>query len=259
MIAIYRSIFKYRALISFMVAQRFKSDVFKTLLGHAWYFIQPFAQILIYYFLVVIVFSKGADAQYSFLLIMAGVSHFLFLQYSVAQGCDALVSNENILMQVKIEPAVFVAVHFDRAVQNTFIALFILAVFYAFSGMASERLIYYPLIFLALIILGWTLTLYCAVLSVFFRDLKPSSDIVFRVLMYLSPVIYATSWIPAKYQAIFLLNPLAVLFGLIQWALLGEPRPPAWSVNYLAVFLILNWFAAHRIYEKLTPKLTKVF
>ena len=52
-----------------------------------------------------------------------------------------------------------------------------------------------------------------------------------QALMYLSPVVYAVSLVPAKWQWVLALNPMAGLIDAFRSAILGKP----WNFTTLSV------------------------
>ena len=54
--------------------------------------------------------------------------------------------------------------------------------------------------------------------------------------MYATPIVYATSLIPAKWQTLYHLNPMTNVVEGFRWALLGAGHP---SVLMLAVSFLL--------------------
>ena len=84
------------------------------------------------------------------------------------------------------------------------------------------------------------------------------------MLMYASPVVYMLDFVPAAHQGIpvrelYLLNPLASLFGLFQWTLLGGERPPAGPVILLVIFVAVSLISAHLVYHRTRIHFTKAF
>ena len=205
--------FHYRALIHFIVVGQSKSDLFKTVLGEAWFVIEPLMRMAIYYFLLIVVFngraSYGVDP---FLLIMFGLTHYLLFQQSVTTASTTLLDNELILMQLNIEPMVFIAISFLKTLKNF---MFSLGLYYLFHLIISPSFTFtilaYPFLLGILAILSWSFSIILASLTVFFRDFKQLISIILYVLMYFSPVIYTADFFPARVRELLLYNPIGCL------------------------------------------------
>jgi ABC-2 type transport system permease protein len=83
-------------------------------------------------------------------------------------------------------------------------------------------------------------------LAVYFPDVAEMYQIILTAWMYLTPVIYPESVIPAKYQLLLRLNPMYYLVKLYrlplydgQWPTWGE----FWPAAVLAIgVLLVGWF-----------------
>lgn len=178
-------------LIRFLVATQRRASVFGMLLGKLWFILNPLAQVVIYYFLVVVIFRAGLRQGISpFVLIMMGLTHYGLLQQSISAAGNVILQREKLLLQVRIEPIIFVAASFYNSIKDFTIALAVYIVAHAMIGPElSWRAWYYPAILLLAATFAWSGCLLMATLSVFFRDLQNLVQVAMRILMYLSPVL----------------------------------------------------------------------
>ena len=229
MLALYGSLRRYAGLIRFMTTVRRRSSVFKTLLGRVWFLLNPLAQMLIYYFLVAIIFNRPGVAGVSpFIMIMTGVTHYTFLQQTLSVGGLSITNNESLLMQVRLEPAIFVGVSFADMFRNFAIMFALYVLFFLLLGPAlTWRAAWYPVLLATLIAVAWSGSLLLSTLIVFFRDVQQLTTIGLRILMYVSPVIYGLSLVPDAYRGWYLLNPIACLFALVEQPGCMPHRQPA--------------------------------
>lgn len=257
----YRTLWRRRALIRFFVACQQRSGLSKTILRELWLVIDPLAQMLIYYFLVVIVFkARNPDGPHPFLFIMTGIVHYLFLNQAVAASGQSLISQRSLLIQLKLEPVVIIMAQFYRSVSEFLIAGVLYIIAYLLLGPPPTwRLALYPLVLFELFLIAWLLSVIVASLAVYFRDLDQLTKIVMRVMMYLAPVIYMVTFVPEHLRDLYLLNPIACVFNLFQWCLLNAPPPPPHAMASLAAFTLVLFLAAHAIYFRARPGFTKAF
>ena len=155
----YRALFRYRALITYLVSARRHGRVFKTLLGRAWFLIDPLAHMGVYYLLLVVVFDAGPRYGVNpFVFIMMGLSHYFLIQRTVGFCGGAILSQRNLLVQIAVEPLVFPAVAFRQAAYDfaVFGSLFLFA-FLVIGPPPSSTLFVYPLLLLILVCFAWAL------------------------------------------------------------------------------------------------------
>jgi ABC-type polysaccharide/polyol phosphate export permease len=262
----YAAVWRHRDFIRFMIERDAVGAVFKTVVGRAWMVLEPLAHMAIYYFLVAVVFQRrDIGGMHPFVFIMVGLSHYLFLQKSLLGSCRSILGQEGLLMQVAIEPMVFSAVTFFKHVHNFVISILIFAAIYLWKGpSAGTHQAWYPACLAALLVVAWSWSLILGLLTVFFRDLQNLSTIALRLLLYLSPVVYPLSFVPERQwglplRELYLLNPVASLFALLQWSLVGGDPPGSQAVAVTVVFLVVSVLAAHLLYRRLTPMITKSF
>jgi ABC-2 type transport system permease protein len=88
--------------------------------------------------------------------------------------------------------------------------------------------------------------LLCAV-YVYFRDIQHFMGILFLVWLYLTPIIYPLSYVPARYQSLLKINPMtdatlgyrAAWYDGTQPGWLQLAYFAAWSVGMLLVGLVV--------------------
>lgn len=260
MIDLYRTLWARRTLISFMVMRSRKANVFKTLLGHAWFVIGPLAQMAIYYFLIVVLFRRSMGDVHPLVFLMTGITHYIFFQQAINGSCSAILGNHSLLMQIKIEPLIFTAIRFRESIADFKISLALLAGMYLIWGPPlSWKIAFYPLVLGVLGLITWCFCITAASLTVFFRDIPHLVRIVFRLLMYMCPVVYPLAFVPENRLGLYLLNPIGTVFATLQWTLVKGQAPPEFSFVPLAIFLVILIFVSHIFYLRVRSKFTKAF
>jgi ABC-type polysaccharide/polyol phosphate export permease len=99
---------------------------------------------------------------------------------------------------------------------------------------------------------------------VFFRDVQHLVSIVLRMLMYLVPVVYTLDFVPLQamglpFRELYLLNPMASLFALLQWSLLSGQMPSVASLASLVLFVMVSGLAGHAAYGYWGRRIAKGF
>jgi lipopolysaccharide transport system permease protein len=100
------------------------------------------------------------------------------------------------------------------------------------------EMIWLPLLLLAAVLFALAVGLWLATLSVKYRDVNFAVVFMLQVLMYLSPVIYPLSSVPARLKPLYLLNPMTGVIQGFRWALLGSGEAPGISF-LISTFIIL--------------------
>ena len=262
-----QEILKYRSLVRFLATKRNRVSITRTILGRAWILLMPLSQLAIYYFLIAIVFDRssygGLDAS---IVLMTGLVHYFFLSQSVSSSCWSIMSSRGILLQVPLEPVVFTAVTFYQNIEKFLVLLLVFAgFFFAYGPDLTWRAAAYPLLLFVLFTMCWAWSVILATLTIFVRDLKQATAITLRLMMYLCPVLYLANHVVDRSEsfplvaAIYLYNPFACFFALLQWSLLAQPAPPIGPMISLGAFVLLSCVGAHVFYARMRNRITKAF
>jgi lipopolysaccharide transport system permease protein len=83
-----------------------------------------------------------------------------------------------------------------------------------------------PILVLVMVLASLGLGLWLAAVAVQYRDVAYGLTLAIQILMYLSPVIYPASRVPATLRPIYGLNPMAGVIEGVRSGLLGTPTMP---------------------------------
>jgi ABC-type polysaccharide/polyol phosphate export permease len=244
-----------------MALKNMKISVIDTVLGKLWHLIEPLSHMLIYYFIIVIIFNAGARYGVNpFVFLMMGISHFLFLSGSVNLCSGSILSSQSMLLQLKIEPLVFIWIAYYKSCINFAITFCIYLVFYLnFIPNIPQNIIFYPVFLFILFLIAYSLSVIAATLVIMMRDIRPLVSILMRILMYASPVIYSIEFIPQRFKEIYLYNPVGCLFALFHWSVFDAPLPSIGPIFSMLIFSLVIFVLSHMLYNKLKIKFTKMF
>ena len=95
-----------------------------------------------------------------------------------------------------------------------------LMLFYGFTPKVTVLAV--PLLLLLSALTALSVGLWLAALQVRFRDVGFALTYLLQAWMYATPVVYATSVIPERWQFFYRLNPMTTVVEGFRWALLGK-------------------------------------
>ena len=204
--------------------------------------------ILIFAILVT-VFSlvfKIQDRLYPLNLLL-GLLLYSYFAEATLRGITSLAEKSTIILKVNFPKVIAIL----TSVVNSFISFFF--GFLAFLGFwfwvkPDGSLLNLPLFLLLVLILTILiigLNFFLSLVYTKLKDLLSIWEVLLQLLFYLSPIIYPLSYVPAKYQTIFLLNPMAIIITQSQ-AVLITGRGIDWQlVSYALILsvliLMLGW------------------
>lgn len=250
-----KALWAYRGFILGSVKREFQSKYRNSLLGAAWTVLNPLAMIVVY----TVIFAQvmraklpGVDSTFAYsIYLCAGVLTWGLFAEITGRAQNTFLDNANLLKKLSFPrlclPVVVVAnAGLNFAIVFGLFTLFLL-VSGNFPGMAYFAVL--PLLaILAAFAIGLGMTL--GVLNVFFRDVGQLFGIVIQFWFWLTPVVYASSILPAGVQKIMSFNPMAPLMAGFQGALVSGQWPHWVSLIYPTVLAALLCLLGMRLFRK---------
>ncbi|MBI9047673.1 MAG: ABC transporter permease [Anaerolineaceae bacterium] len=119
------------------------------------------------------------------------------------------------------------------------IILILLAIF--LSGTISWKILFLPAWIVFGVVSAFSIGLWLASLSALYRDIKHSVPLLFRVWMYVTPVLYSQELVSDKswLSIIYWLNPPAVMVQGFRWSFIDSTLPPYWAIATSIVLLLV--------------------
>jgi lipopolysaccharide transport system permease protein len=213
-----------RQLVGREVTQRYQGSV----LGMLWSFVTPLLMLAIYTFVFSTVFkskwraSTGDVELGEFALqLFAGLTAFNVFGEVLTRAPGAVLNCPNYVKKVVFPVQILPVVVLGGAVVNSLICVGIMLVANAaLFHTVSVTLYLLPLAYLPLILLSLGVGWFLASLGVYIRDIGLVVNIVAQMLLFLSPVFYAETALPAAYRPLMLFNPLAVVLNSFRQTIL---------------------------------------
>lgn len=258
MISDYAELFRRWALIVHMARGQLRASIYRTALGSIWFLLIPIIQIGIYYVLIVVIFQRGSGVE-TFLLIAMGILHYLVISQGVANSTGSIYGNASILLQIKLDPLVLVASGFLQTLRTAGMGVVVYFLMYlVFGPSMTTKVLAYPLILFMWLWFCWSVSVFVSAAAVFSRDLSRVLPLLVQIVMYMCPVIYSVTFYPDSIYGYMLLNPVAAIFALFQWSLLGAPLPPLHILVILPLTLLTMFLIAHWFFNWSRPRITKI-
>lgn len=216
-VATLRVVARYRRL-TFELARRDISDRYAgQVLGSAWALIHPVATVAVFLFLFGVVFAaKAAGAGWHVpsdhaVYLVSGIVTWLVATDVLARG-PAIVSGNAALVKQVVFPLEVLPVKTVLATLPVMaigvvgLMLYTLVTFHTLG--AGYLLLPLCLVLLYTFLFGVAFIL--SSLGVFLTDLKDVVQLYLLLGLYLAPVFYFMSWVPAKLRPILYLNPMTL-------------------------------------------------
>jgi lipopolysaccharide transport system permease protein len=220
----FQDLWAHRELFYFLVWRDLKVRYKQTVLGALWVILQPLLMTLIFVvFLGFVVRVPSENIPYPLFLYSALLA-WTYFSNAIASSSFSLVGNASMITKVYfprvIVPLASVAVRLaDFLIAS--VILFALIAYYRISP--GWNLLLAPLLVIHLTILATAIGLFLAALNVKYRDVGTVLPVLLQLWMFISPIIYPSSLIPARWQRLYNLNPLTGIIENFRASLFGLP------------------------------------
>lgn len=203
---------RFFELLWLVAATDFKKTYYGSVLGYVWSLVRPLLLfgILLFVFTQIIRFP-GIPHYPNFLLL--NIVMFTFFQEGTVKAVSSVLSREGIVRKTQfprlvIPLAVVMTSLLDFGLNMIAVAGFTIA----FGVYPMVTWLFFPLVVLLLVVLTAAIAMLLSTLYVRYRDVGIIWGVLVTAIMYATPIIYAFSFVPEKFQQLMLLNPLTPIF-----------------------------------------------
>jgi teichoic acid transport system permease protein len=228
--------------------EQLRSEHKNTLLGNVWHLGNPLLVVAVYYFVFGLLLQSNRGIDNFLLWLTIGVFVFRLTSGSVLGGAASITNNKGLIRAIKFPRTLLpISVVLSRLISFG-IELSMLAGFTVLSGVGlSRRLLMLPLILVLHTAFNLGGAFIAARLNEAFRDVQQIIPFLFRLLQYLSGVMfpiqnYLGDKITGLPQTIISLNPLMSIIDLYRWAFLGTPVDAGALVKTALISFGILWF-----------------
>lgn len=236
-----REIWAYRELLYFLTWRDVKVRYKQTVLGFAWAILQPFLLMLVFtLFFGNLLNVPSEDVPYPLFYYTSLLPWTLFSE-GITRSSVSLVGNISMVQKIYCPRLILPFAGILAPVIDFAVAFLILiGMMFYFGYVPTVRiLLVIPLTFLVLLTtLG--VGLWLSAINVRYRDVQHVIPFLVQLWLFASPVVYPSSLIPQRFQAVYGLNPMAGVIEGFRWAILGtEPPGSIICVSAIIVVVIL--------------------
>jgi len=180
------------------------------------------------------------------ILVLAGLLPWQFFASALNECSNSLIINSNLLTKVYfprlVVPTSAVIVSFVDFLIS-FVILIVMMVWYKFYP--SPRMLLLPLFVVMSFCASFGCGLWMASLNVKYRDFRYIVPFIIQFGLYVSPVGFSSTVVPAKWRLLYSVNPMVGVIDGFRWAVLGKGASIYWpgfalSLGLLAFLMITS-------------------
>jgi lipopolysaccharide transport system permease protein len=223
-----RDLWAHRDLFYFLVWRDVKVRYKQTALGVAWAVLQPLLTMVVF----TVIFGRLAgipsDSEPYPIFVYAGLLPWNFFNQAVTTSSNSLVGNSALITKVYFPRLVIPGAAVGAGLVDFAISAVILFVMAFHYGVAfgASILMLIPLALLTTLFAAGA-GMWMSALNVKYRDVRYALPFALQIWMYVTPIIYPVTFIPARWRWLIALNPLSGIIQGFRSAIFG--RPFDWS------------------------------
>ena len=223
----WRELWAYRELLYFLIWRDVKIRYKQTALGAAWAVLQPALTMVVF----TVVFGRfvgvpSHGVPYP-LFSLAGLLPWQYLTSAVGRSGASVVSSSSLISKVYFPRLLIPVAAAAAPIVDLLVGLAFLCVMMAGYGYApSSRVVFLPCFILLAFLASLAVSLSLSALNVRYRDVTFLIPFFLQIWMFVSPVVYPSSIVPAKLRQLFALNPAAGIVDGFRWCMLSGAASP---------------------------------
>lgn len=251
-----KEVWRYKDLVYMLVKRDFVTSFKQTILGPLWFFINPIFTTIMYVIVFGNIANLSTDGAPKIPFYLSGVILWNYFSSCLNNTSNVFRGNASI----------FGKVYFPRLVMPLAIVISNLMQFAVQYGLFLVFLVYYfivddnvhpnlwilatPLLIILMAAFAMGTGMIFSSMTTKYKDLSMLLGFGVSLYMYVTPVVYPVSSIPAKYRWIADINPLTGIFECFKYAYLGVGDFNLGMLLYSTVFIFIILMIGTFIFNK---------
>ena len=232
---------RYAFLIKQLVSRDFKTKYKRSVLGMAWSFLNPLLTMSVQYIVFSTLFKSDIPNYPVYLL--SGIVFMNFFNEAVSMGMTSITGNASLIKKVYMPKYIYPVSRILSSLVNFALAILPLFLVMLFTGTAfrpSLLLLVFDILCLLGFVMGMGLLLTTAM--TFFQDTQFLWGVASLMWMYLTPVFYPESIIPAKLLTLYHMNPMYQYITFARICIIDgvSPEPMAYLWCIVSSMVVLG-------------------
>lgn len=232
---------RYGFLIRQLVSRDFKTKYKRSALGMAWSFLNPLLTMSVQYVVFSTLFQSDIPNYPVYLL--SGIVFFNFFSEAISMGMTSITGNASLIKKVYMPKYIYPVSRILSSLVNFALAIIPLLLVMLITGTAFTPALLL-LIFDMLCLLGFVtgMSLLLTTAMTFFQDTQFLWGVVSMMWMYLTPLFYPESIIPAQFLTVYHMNPMYQYITFARICIIDgvSPEPMAYLWCILSSVVVLG-------------------
>ncbi|MCM2284765.1 MAG: ABC transporter permease [Desulfobacula sp.] len=235
------------------ITERYSGQVF----GAFWTIGHPLCLMGVYVFIFAVVFKIKIGGTLELPLdyttyLLSGLIPWMCFQETLSKGAGVIIANANLVKQVIFPIEILPVKGVIVSLLNLLISLLILIIYVLATNHSLPAMYLMVPILVLLQTLGMIGASYIlSSVGVYFRDLKDFIQVFCMIGMYIMPIFYLPSQVPAIFRFVLYINPFSYLVWCYQDILYFGRIQHWWVWAVFAILCLGAFYVGYRVFRKL--------
>lgn len=254
-----REVWAARELVYFFIWRDVKIRYKQTLLGAGWAILHPFFMMIVFS----VIFGRFArlpsDGLPYPIFYYSALVPWLYFSSAVLLATNRVAEQQRVITKVYFPRLILpVSAVLSGLIDFAFGFAVFVGMMLVYGITPGWRVLALPLFLLLAVLTALGFGVWLSALNAVYRDVRFAVPIMMQVWMFLSPVVYPTSLVPAQWQWLYALNPMAVVIEGFRWTLTGRGGPPGTTLAVPVACVAMLLVAGVVYFRKMEGTLTDV-
>ena len=220
------AVWRYRELLFYLVWREVKIRYKQAALGVAWAILQPLFTVLIFTAIFGITARFPSDGLPYPVFALAAVLPWTYFAEALRRGATGLVTDSDLVRKIYFPRLIIPVAGVASPLVDFLFGMIILLGLMLWYGLTPGwPFLLLPFWLAIMLCFALAIGLWLGPVNVRYRDVMHTLPFITQVWMFATPIVYPLSMIPAKWQALYSLNPMVGIIEGFRWSLLGTGQP----------------------------------
>ncbi|MGZ7041372.1 MAG: ABC transporter permease [Thermoanaerobaculia bacterium] len=222
----------------------------RSVIGFFWTMLNPLLLMTIF----VVIFStlfRFALPHYETYFLSEYLPWTFFSQTTVT-AMQSMSWNGALMKRVRVPKSIFALASTISGLVNLLLSYIPLLLIMAIRGVPIRTaILFLPVSFAILAIFTFGVSLALSAISVYFVDVREMYAVLLTGVMYMCPIIYPISIVPARFRQIIVMNPLMYVLQIVRDPIYNGRLPEARDLNVALFAAVLAFLIGWAVFRRL--------
>lgn len=245
-------LWRYRDLLSLLIWRDISSRYRQSVIGYGWAVLKPVLTMIIFTVIFGRVAHIPSDGMPYALFCFVALVPWMYFSSSVSSVTTSVVQSSQFLTKVYFPRLVLPLASAAVGLTEWAVQMIVLAVLMAaYKIVPTWQIVLAPAFAIICVLVTLAFGIWLTALNVKYRDVGQIVPFLLQAWMYLCPIIYPISKIPARWRIVYALNPMVGVVEGFRWSILGTATPD-WTMMVVSLAMVTGLFVGGLYYFRKT-------